>query len=255
MKNNIILIFFAVSLSSIGQNMTLNQKSGLMKKGVVKNKESVNSSSVDTLVLNRKTLITSNKITDGDGNIYTSVKIGTQEWTSENLITTKYADGTPIPNVTDSSQWGNLTTGAWSYYNNNSQNDSTYGKLYNWHAASDLRNVCPTGWHVPTDAEWTVLNDYLAVNGHSGMEGTTLKSTSGWSRNNGTDDYGWFGLPGGYRNNDGVFYFIANVGSWWSSSEGKTNNSWYRLLNYNNDKVYRNSFSMRNGFSVRCLRN
>ncbi|MFT4898387.1 MAG: hypothetical protein ACI9U0_000170 [Flavobacteriales bacterium] len=255
MKNNIILIFFAVSLSSIGQNMTLNQKSGLMKKGVVKNKESVNSSSVDTLVLNRKTLITSNKITDGDGNIYTSVKIGTQEWTSENLITTKYADGTPIPNVTDSSKWGNLTTGAWSFYNNNSQNDSTYGKLYNWHAASDLRNVCPTGWHVPTDAEWTVLNDYLAVNGHSGMEGTTLKSTSGWSRNNGTDDYGWFGLPGGYRNNDGVFYFIANVGSWWSSSEGKTNNSWYRLLNYNNDKVYRNSFSMRNGFSVRCLRN
>ena len=254
MKNNIILIFLAVSLGSIGQKVTLNQKSRQMKRSVVKNKKSVNLSSLDTLVSNKKTLITSNKIIDADGNIYTSVIIGGQEWMSENLITTKYADGTPIPNVTDSDQWGNLTTGAWSYYDNNSQNDTTYGKLYNWHAVSDLRNVCPSGWHVPTDSEWTVLNDFLAVNGHKGMEGTTLKSTTGWSRNNGTDDYGWFGLPGGYRNNDGVFYFIANVGSWWSSSEGKANNSWYRLLNYNNDKVYRNSFSMRNGFSVRCLR-
>ena len=226
----------------------------VMKNGVVKNIQSVNPSDIDSLVFYKETLTTSNKIKDADGNIYTSVTIGIQEWMSENLITTKYADGTPIPNVTDSTQWGNLITGAWSHYDNDSQNDRRYGKLYNWHAASDLRNVCPIGWHLPSDAEWTVLNDYLSVNGHSGTEGTTLKSTSGWSRNNGTDDYGWFGLPGGYRNNDGVFYFIANVGSWWSSSEGKTNNSWYRLLNYNNDKVYRNSFSKRNGFSVRCLR-
>ncbi|NDF60572.1 MAG: hypothetical protein EB100_05775, partial [Crocinitomicaceae bacterium] len=104
-------------------------------------------------------------ISDNDGNTYKTVYIGTQQWMAENLKVTKYNDGTSIPNISNNTQWSNLTTGAWSYYNNDVANNAKYGKLYNWYAVSPTtngnKNVCPTGWHVPTDAEWTVLTDYL----------------------------------------------------------------------------------------------
>ena len=103
-------------------------------------------------------------ITDAEGNSYKTVYIGTQQWMGENLKTSKYSDGTTIPNITDNT-WQNNTTGAWAYYNNDAANNAKYGKLYNWYAVSPTtngnKNICPTGWHVPTDAEWTVLTDYL----------------------------------------------------------------------------------------------
>ena len=124
---------------------------------------------------------------------------------TENLRTSKYNDGTPIPNVTSNSDWSSLSTGAWCHYDNDNQHEATYGKLYNWYAV-ETGKLCPTGWHVPTDAEWTILTDYLTANGHSGTEGTALKATSGWnSGGNGTDDYGWLGLPGGTRSSIGFF--------------------------------------------------
>ena len=176
-------------------------------------------------------------LTDGDGNTYKTVIIGEQEWMAENLRTTKYNDGTSIPNVTDGSQWDYLSTGAWSHYNNDNQYDTIYGKLYNWYAV-ETGKLCPTGWHVPTDAEWTELNDYLAANGYSGTEGIALKSTSGWgSGGNGTDDYGWNALPGRYRYYDGDFdgccdygLEIVITGNWWSSSQYSTGNAWGRYL-------------------------
>ena len=198
--------------------------------------------------------------TDADGNVYTSVTIGNQEWMVENLRTTKYNDGTPIPNVTNNSQWENLSTGAWSHYDNDSQYEATYGKLYNWYAVNTSK-LCPTGWHVPTDAEWTVLTDYLTANGHNGAEGTALKATSGWDdyngqNGNGTDDYGWLGLPGGYRS--GIGSFNASIGYsvyWWSSSQSNSASAtWSRYLYSFNDNVYRSLSSLRAGFSVRCLR-
>ena len=196
-------------------------------------------------------------IPDADGNVYTSVTIGTQEWMSENLRTTKYSDGTAIPNVTDDTQWNSLSTGAWCSNNNSSSNDVTYGKLYNWYAVNTSK-LCPTGWHVPTDAEWTILTDYLTANGHSGAEGTALKATSGWSGSgNGTDDYGFLGLPGGARGFNGRFGGIGYDGLWWSSSQiyaFSSDNAWIRNLYYYNDYVNRNSFSKKYGFSVRCLR-
>ena len=194
-------------------------------------------------------------ITDADGNKYTSVNIGTQEWMVENLRTTKYSEGTPIPNVTDNDEWSNLTTGAWSHYNNDSQYEKTYGKLYNWNAVSDARNICPIGWHVPTDLEWTILTDYLAANGHKGTEGTALKSASSRSEErNGTDNYGWNGLPGGYRSSNGDFGSVGNSGYWWSSSQSSTDDAWYRYLYYSADDVYRGFDDKNFGFSVRCLR-
>ena len=200
-----------------------------------------------------------NGVTDIDGNSYQTVIIGNQEWMAENLRTTKYADGTAIPNVNDGNQWGNLDTGAWCNYENSSLNGATYGKLYNWYAVDDSRNVCPTGWHVPTDAEWTVLTDYLAANGHFLMEGRALKATSGWNGlgGNGTDDYGWLGLPGGNRSIDGRFYRIGHFGYWWSSLEYSTHNGSYvlcRYLSWGDRGVDSSSPNKESGLSVRCLR-
>ena len=194
---------------------------------------------------------------DIDGNTYKSVIIGEQEWVAENLRTTKYSDGTTIPNVTDVDEWIDLETAAWCHYeNDSSQYKATYGKLYNWYAV-ETGKLCPTGWHVPTDAEWTVLTDYLASDGHIGSEGTALKATSGWNYvGNGTDDYGFLGLPGGYLYGDGGFYGIGSYGTWWSSSQHEygENDAWTRSLYPDLDDLGRYNGIKNYGFSVRCIK-
>lgn len=104
------------------------------------------------------------KVRDVDGNYYKTVKIGTQWWMAENLKTTRYANKNPISNVTDNGLWQSITYGAWRYYDDNVQNNDLYGKLYNWQAVSDPRNLCPKGWHVPSDNEWKTLELYLGMN-------------------------------------------------------------------------------------------
>jgi len=199
-------------------------------------------------------LTSNDKPIDADGNVYKSVIIGEQEWMAENLRTTKYSDGTVIPNVESNTQWENLHTGAWSQYENDSQYDSIYGKLYNFYAVNK-GNLCPTGWHVPSDEEWIELTDFLATNGHSGSEALALKSTSGWiDDGNGTDDYGWNGLPGGYRDIEGPFSDVGESGNWWSSSQEDGFNAWYRGLYNYDDKVDIYGCVKQYGFSVRCVR-
>ena len=190
-----------------------------------------------------------------DGYSYGVVEIGDQCWFAENLRTTVYADGSAIPEETDNGAWLGLSTGARCDYDNDASNVATYGRLYNWHAAADAAGLCPTGWHVPTDEEWTALETYVGANGHSGAEGAALKSTSGWNNSgNGTDDFGFSALPGGYRSYfDGNFYNAANIGYWWSSSPSG-GDAWYRYLDGNNPAIYRFSYYPRGGFSVRCLR-
>ena len=198
-------------------------------------------------------------VTDIDGNIYTSVIIGNQEWMVENLRTTKYSDGTPIPNDTVVDSLNYLPSGACFNFEYDSKYESTYGKLYNWYAV-ETGKLAPKGWHVPTDAEWKVLTDYLAANGHTGTEGTALKSKSGWNDNwhgtsgNGTDNYGWNGLPGGFGSYNGNFTSIGGYGTFWSSSEYSTLYAWYRGLDSSSGFVDRSSANKNFGFSVRCLR-
>ena len=197
--------------------------------------------------------------TDIDGNTYKSVIIGEQEWMAKNLTTSRYSDGTSIPNVTYGTQWQNFLTGAWCNYNNSSTNDATYGKLYNWHAV-ETEKLCPTGWHVPTDAEWTVLYNYLGVDVYSGR-GRTVKTTSGWNAwldgtsGGGTDNYGWGGLPGGYRTSGSSFANVGNQGKWWSSSQAiSLNDAWIRYLDYSSGGMGRTGSGKEDGMSVRCLR-
>ena len=192
-----------------------------------------------------------------NGYTYTSIVLGNgQEWMAENLRTTTYANGDPIPNVTDDNQWEDLTTGAWAHYNNDSQYENPYGKLYNWYTVDDPRNVCPTGWHVPTDAEWTVLSDYL---GGSAVAGGKMKSTGTqyWSSPNtdATNESGFSGLPGGYRNYNVAFYYVDSLGYWWSSTETNSTYAWNRHLDYYNGGVHRHHSNYKKfGYSVRCLR-
>ena len=192
-------------------------------------------------------------VTDIEGNIYNTVKLGNQTWTTKNLNVGKYRNGDPIPQVQDNTAWANLTTGAWCYYLNNTANGTTYGKLYNWYAVNDPRGLAPNGYHIPTDAEWTSLTTYL---GGVTEAGTTMKMTSGWLNNgNGTNTSGFEGLPGGYLYTNGNFDGIGSLGYWWSSSELSANYAWFRELYYNNGSLPQlNSLNKHCGFSVRCIK-
>jgi len=212
--------------------------------------------SVNMLVPAQTQTVTFNFVacTDADNNHYSVVQIGTQTWMAENLATTKYSNGDSIPNVTDNTQWSNLTTGAYCDYNNTPSNSTIYGKLYNWYAVN-TGNLCPAGWHVPTDAEWTTLTTYL---GGESVAGGKLKEagyTHWQSPNTGaTNETGFTALPGGNRDLNGTFYFIGGYGYWWSSTENGTYNAWYRNMDYISSNVNRAVDYKPNGFSVRCLR-
>jgi len=199
-------------------------------------------------------------ITDIDGNIYNTVAIGTQIWMKENLKTTKYNDNTAIPLVTDNTAWEALATPGYCWYNNDEASyKDTYGALYNWYTVSTGK-LCPTGWHVPTDAEWTTLTTYL---GGESIAGGKLKETgtTHWlSPNTGaTNESGFTALPGGYRGNPyGEFVEVGIYGVWWSATEGDLTGAWQRGLHYSFANVNRaiglGGYGKIYGCSVRCLR-
>lgn len=193
-----------------------------------------------------------------DGYDYDVAQVGDQCWFTENLRTTIYADGTAILEVADGGAWIGLSTGARCDYNNDSANVTTYGRLYNWYSVDDARGLCPEGWHVPTDEEWTQLEDYITLQGFAGTEGMALKSTTGWNfGGNGTDDFGLSAFPGGSRASvDGGFSGAGDNGAWWSSSSNG-GDAWCRFLFSDSfiPQVIRGSFPSLSGFSVRCLRN
>jgi uncharacterized protein (TIGR02145 family) len=202
-------------------------------------------------------------VTDVDGNIYNTVAIGTQCWTKENLRVTKYDDGSTIPLDNTGSTSGTsgtwaVTTGAMSVYANNTSNVSDYGYLYNWYAATDSRKICPLGWHVPTDAEWTTLETYLNTVAPTGSVGGKMKSISSlWnSPNTGADDSsGFSALPGGFRNFTGSFSNVRSTAFFWSATVYGSNYAWHRYLLYNDGNVYRDINIFKSvGASVRCLR-
>ena len=209
-------------------------------------------------------------VTDYDGNTYNTVSIGNQCWITENLKVTHYPNGDAIPLVTDNTTWADLaddnTSDAMSYYNNNASSEAdTYGALYTYAAAigddwtrdnTANQGICPDGWHLPSDDEWTALTDFL---GGTSVAGGKMKEagTTHWnSPNTGADNTsGFSALPGGYRNvSNGTFFNLGSYGYWWSSTENSGTNAWYRALHFTNAEAHRDFNNKSYGFGVRCLR-
>jgi len=203
-------------------------------------------------------------VTDIDGNVYKTVKIGKQVWMTKNLRVTHFRNGDSIPHVTDSTEWLALDSGAFCYYNNDESNADMYGALYNWYAVNDPRGLAPEGWRVPTNDDWKELELYLGVKpdrinslGLRGFnQGEKLKSQTGWHENgNGTDDVGFNALPGGLRHyQDRNFTDMHKFAYFWTSSEVGNKRAWYRILFHNHKGICQYFIEKENGFSVRCIK-
>jgi uncharacterized protein (TIGR02145 family) len=196
-------------------------------------------------------------VIDKDGNVYTSVTIGTQVWMVENLKTTKYRNGDLIGATTPSTL--DITSDAtpkyqWAY-GGDEGNVSTYGRLYTWYAVTDPRNVCPTGWHLPTNAEWTTMTTYLGGGEVAGGKLKEIGTTHWITPNTGaTNENGFTALPGGYRESNGIFGSIGTFGYWWSSSEAPSPFAFGRLMANGGIFVSNLGFPRQYGLSVRCLK-
>ncbi|MBN8707568.1 MAG: fibrobacter succinogenes major paralogous domain-containing protein [Bacteroidetes bacterium] len=232
--------FLLITLSVFGQTKMVIHKTDGQKDTLA------------TTGIEKITFIVAETVTDFDGNIYHTVQIGNQLWTVENLRVTKYNDGTDIPKVIDNGAWAALTTDAYCAYNNDENNVPTYGYLYNWYAVNPLL-LAPAGWRVPTEADWTILGDFV---GGESTAGTKLKSTTGWLNNgNGTDDYGFSAPSGGFRlNSNGAFSGMGYNADWWSSIGYGSAFAYRWGLSYDEIRVIRDFISKRYGFSVRLVR-
>ena len=237
---------------------------------------------VNALIANLQSQIDNTEttsVTDIDGNTYDYITYGTQVWTVDNAAMVTYRDGTPIPQVTGATEWSNLTTGAWVYYDN----DSTKGKLYNWYAIVGIHDTdpdtpnkefAPEGWHVSSDAEWATLENYLIANGYNYDGSTTgnkigksMASTTGWNTSTAPEAIGndqslnnsseFNGFPEGGRNYDGSFNDESIIATFWTSSENEddTSYAWARGLDHNYSDLFSNDNKERVGFSVRFVRN
>lgn len=198
-------------------------------------------------------------VTDVDGNEYSTIIIGDQEWMAENLRTTKYCNGDNIRNIRSNSEWRhpsvNGEAAAWAHYNNDSLYETLYGKLYNWYVIADERNVCPCGWHVPSHTEWEKLIDYL---GGDSIAGGKMKSsgTQYWEspNANASNESGFSALPGGSRDFNATFDFKDQYGYWWVSTYIEGVSAWCHVLSYDNDEVTTYFFYKTSGLSIRCVK-
>jgi uncharacterized protein (TIGR02145 family) len=196
----------------------------------------------------------SGTVTDIDGNVYHTVSIGKQVWMVENLKTTRFNDGSAIPLVTDPTAWSNLTTLGYCWFlNDGATYKSTYGALYNWYTVT-MGNLAPTGWHVPTDSEWTVLITFLGGDDEVGNKLKETGTTHWVSNADATNDYGFAALPGGYRSTDGSFRYVGLFGYWWSATTSGAMDAWDRNMSSSYTGVDRNNNLNQGGLSVRCLR-
>lgn len=207
-------------------------------------------------------------VTDIDGNVYRTVKIGNQWWMAKNLKVTHYRNGDAILNETDNSTWAGLSTGAYCAYNNNESTTNAYGYLYNWYAVDDSRNIAPASWHVPTDEEWKTLEKYLGMSQseadeygwHGTDEGGKLKETdtTHWQGPNtgATNESGFFALLGGSRNliGNGYFGLESQRALFWSASQNGNYRAWSRYMIYNNPVINRSDYPRQSRLSVRLVR-
>jgi len=184
--------------------------------------------------------------------------LGVKQWAQRNLNVTRFRNGDKIINAASDEEWdeaGRNGKPAWCYYENENAKGTLYGKLYNWYAVNDSRGLCPSGWHVPSDLEWTTLTDYL---GGESVAGGKMKATSSKTSSSNTGEangYGFSALPGGYRFNVGSFFNVRSYAFFWSSTENYYNLAWYRFIDSKNNNMFRSyHYGKSLGASVRCLR-
>jgi uncharacterized protein (TIGR02145 family) len=191
-------------------------------------------------------------MTDIDGNIYKTIKIGSQWWMAENLKVTRFRNGDAIPMVSALAEWGSQNAGAYCWFNNDILKKDTCGALYNWSVLTDNRLVAPTGWHIPTMAEWLVLTDFL---GGDSIAGAKMKSDSEWfGGGNGTNSSGFTAFPGGFRDYEGNFmHSDGNAVFWTLTAIDKDYALFWYLYAEGNDIVW-NATYKKEGLSVRCVR-
>ncbi len=269
---NIVLVFYLIlfHFKAFGQSIEVKGKitansidvsSGLIRNvaNPIATQDAATKAYVDLL---EAKVIALQGVKDIDNNRYDIITIGTQTWMAANLRTTRYNDGTVIPLIQDATAWSTASTNgapAYCWYNNETANLIAYGALYNWFAinksSNGNKNVCPTGWHVPTDGEWTMLTTFL---GGVGVAGGKMKEAglAHWLAPNtgATNASGFAGLPGSNGSFAGEFSYLGYYGVFWSSTETIATDAWNRSLYWDVDDVYKNNVQKGNGFSVRCLR-
>lgn len=189
-------------------------------------------------------------VIDINGNVYQVVQIGKQLWMAENLRTVCYNNGDTIPLVAENKSWSKLATGARCSYNNNTENIKKHGMYYNWYAVNDLRGLCPKGWHIPTDAEWQLLVDFL---GGEKTAGGKLKSA--WDSDEiESGSTGFNANPGGYRIYAGKYMYMGDYAGFWSSTNGNNDFAWIHFLRKYDAAMERIFFGKKNGINCRCVK-
>ena len=220
--------------------------------------EYVSEEATITLIINP--VNDSSTVTDIDGNVYETVQIGDQLWMAENLKVTHYNNGDPVTYITSEEHWGSMDEGQYAVYDDEPTNANIYGNIYNWAVIGDIRGICPVGWHVPSDDEYTVLTDFLGGESVAGgkMKEAGLEHWNYYSDQislEATNESGFTGLPAGHRNtNSGDYIYMGFYGYFWSSTENGSDLAWRRYLFHYSSGVARDTFGKPNGFSIRCLR-
>lgn len=252
-----LLYFFALCFFMTTANAQ-NDSIYFWKSGQLIHKRSIKTADLDSITFYRPNNLNSETVT-----------ICNQIWSTKNLDVTTYSDGTPIPQVQNPSQWNNLTVGAWCYYQNDSSNGPTYGKLYNWYAVMGIHDVAsqsdpslrkklaPNGWHIPTDDEWTTLSNCLGGENVAGGKIKQTGTTNWQSPNTGaTNESGFNAVPGGFCDSNQSFANIFTEAYWWSSTQFTitTTNAWYRNVGFNTTVIGRSNVSKKWGLSVRCVK-
>lgn len=200
-------------------------------------------------------------VTDADDNVYQTVAIGNQVWMAENLRTTRYRNGDLIPYITDDTDWTNLSTPGYCWHANDAQLSLTLGALYNWYAIQSSANICPEGWHVPTNGDWQTLFDHLGGNSVAGgklKEVGTLEDMTGYwyAPNTGaTNESGFGARSGGPRSySNGMFGSRGLNAYFWSSTELDVDKAYARALGNSTAGVISSSYDKRNGHFCRCVK-
>ena len=208
-----------------------------------------------------------NIVTDIDGNTYQTVVINNQIWMQENLRTTRYNDGTPIPNITNNTEWRHQDTPAYTIYDNDLENKAIYGVLYNWYAVGDRPGLCPKGWYVPSDSDWKILEQYLGMSiddiKSTGIRGSKASGqlkkseTTKWDESNisATNKTEFTAIPSGRRDARGEFIGLSASFTTWTSTDKTKSSATYRHLPAANDGIGRNPEGDKKiGFAVRCIK-